>query len=639
MAYLNRPSGGSLISSHPFNTIDGNGWFSVFPGGGSIVADSGELETPPNCYRTTWNHSSTGNSAVPTLAFSSIDEVYVGFTWKPSNPFTGWANLHNKIMFIWTTTALIYMSMQGNQGGPYSFWWSLSLPGVSNSHLPGWGDTVGSWNLSPQQNGSISLGIWHRVEVYAKRSTSSSSQNGILRYWLDGNLVSNYTNLNQPSPWNQIQFVQSWDAAEPNFPNAFDEHRYGDALVINPGGTIVIPPQQPTISSFTPTSGTFGTPLTIIGTNYDPNPSGNSVSLNNAPCAVLAATTTQINTAVPNNATTGRVRVTTQNGTATSTTEFTVEVAPTGTGLLQGSRAVSANTVLSNEGVIDWAHWGLTDANSFNSRSGASTEISNVTTSGTGSKSRYADNPTAFTWTGGTPSATATATTTGIFTTTGFTFTAPADTTERILRVYAGGFNATVRVQAVLTDNSAAAYTDSTYTAPAVVGGGNAVWSLRYRAGEPGVSQLAVTVSLLSGGNVQLQAATLQLANAPTEQITLSPSSLTVEASDDPETPAPSGTLTLSINPARAAATIVTLESSNSSVVSIPALVTIPAAASSIPIVIVGLSAGSSTITATLGANTATSTITVIDVPDEPQLPSTSALNLYTSFLDVYRWM
>jgi hypothetical protein len=78
----------------------------------------------------------------------------------------------------------------------------------------------------------------------------------------------------------------------------------------------------PTITSFTPTSGPVGTSVTITGTNFL---GVTAVSFNNvnAPSFIVNSATELI-ALVPSGATTGRIRVTSGLGTATSATDFTV---------------------------------------------------------------------------------------------------------------------------------------------------------------------------------------------------------------------------------------------------------------------------------------------------------------------------
>jgi len=92
--------------------------------------------------------------------------------------------------------------------------------------------------------------------------------------------------------------------------------------------TVVTAP-APTISSFTPAFGPTGTSVKITGTNFSGTVSGASftttgVTFNNVAGTFVVNSATQITATVPSTATTGRIKVTTPGGSATSTTDFTV---------------------------------------------------------------------------------------------------------------------------------------------------------------------------------------------------------------------------------------------------------------------------------------------------------------------------
>jgi len=116
--------------------------------------------------------------------------------------------------------------------------------------------------------------------------------------------------------------------------------------------TLTVTPAT-SISSFTPTSGPVGTTVTITGQNFDPVAASNQVKFNGKPAIVSAATATSITTTVPQGAITGPITVTTSLNTATSATNFTVELsqnftlsaAPTLTPVLQGGQGSYALSV------------------------------------------------------------------------------------------------------------------------------------------------------------------------------------------------------------------------------------------------------------------------------------------------------
>ncbi len=82
--------------------------------------------------------------------------------------------------------------------------------------------------------------------------------------------------------------------------------------------------QPPTITNFTPASGSVGTTVTITGTNFSTIPANNTVQFNGTTAAVTASTATSITTTVPAGATTGTIAVTVAGNIATSTSDFAV---------------------------------------------------------------------------------------------------------------------------------------------------------------------------------------------------------------------------------------------------------------------------------------------------------------------------
>ncbi len=189
------------------------------------------------------------------------------------------------------------------------------------------------------------------------------------------------------------------------------------------------------------------------------------------------------------------------------------DVGPTA-GSLSGTGAQFTATPLSlsTEGALDWAHWGRNDVGAWNHKSGA-----NLITQGTnGSPSRWGEFPIAFTWVGGTPTATeATGTNDGIYHATignSFNFEVAAHhTQERTLKVYTTWNGSTGTITGTLSDNSAPPWAS---TIPPAGGTGNwiqvAVHTIKFRAGSPN-QKLAVKITTTGGiYGIALLAATLQ---------------------------------------------------------------------------------------------------------------------------------
>jgi hypothetical protein len=169
---------------------------------------------------------------------------------------------------------------------------------------------------------------------------------------------------------------------------------------------------------------------------------------------------------------------------------------------------------LSALGRSDWAHWGLVVPSSFNHRMSIVQQISSATKIGSGQLQRLTGYPTSFSWTDGTPTLSNPGSDTGVFITglnRGFQITAPADTTKRRLRVYAGLYASLGRLEASLSDASAVAYVDQSLSN--IYDNAHRVYTIDYAAAS---SNKTLTIKYTSTaaydvdyGNVTLEAAAL----------------------------------------------------------------------------------------------------------------------------------
>ena len=101
---------------------------------------------------------------------------------------------------------------------------------------------------------------------------------------------------------------------------------------------------------FSPTSGPVDTQVTIHGFGFNPIASSNQVAFNGTTATVTVATANAITTTVPSGATTGPITVTNTNGTATSSSPFTVLVPPIITGVDPPNVPQGLTTRLNIEG-------------------------------------------------------------------------------------------------------------------------------------------------------------------------------------------------------------------------------------------------------------------------------------------------
>jgi len=58
----------------------------------------------------------------------------------------------------------------------------------------------------------VNYNAWNRIEAYVHASTTSTSRDGIVRWWVNGQLAGNYTNLNYGGPVvNEWTWNETWD--------------------------------------------------------------------------------------------------------------------------------------------------------------------------------------------------------------------------------------------------------------------------------------------------------------------------------------------------------------------------------------------------------------------------------------------
>lgn len=215
-SWPNEPGGSQLLTDWGFsNQSWPAGWGSDSPP--QIVSDGTAPASASNVARQTFPSGFVGGVSPNNFYFPipGARELYAGYWWKASNPWQGHSSNGNKIHFFmgnngsWNQVVEMY----GPVSGPWRY--SIYFPNssVSNSHLsPSYGDAVGTRHIFPNiSDPPVTLGAWHRIEHYAKMSTTPTSRDGILRWWVDGVLVGSFTDVNYPQETiSEFQFSPTW---------------------------------------------------------------------------------------------------------------------------------------------------------------------------------------------------------------------------------------------------------------------------------------------------------------------------------------------------------------------------------------------------------------------------------------------
>ena len=195
----NEPGGYTTLSDQPWGVLSSIGWFHQNRGASSFITVD---VSAPLSASTVLAHSYPAGmpgGVEPAVDWtplpSNFKEGYVGMWWKPSSSWQNHPSNVNKIFFIFGSAGHIIPVMYGTGGGTYQL-----------RVAPEWGGW--SW-LTPNVNsGNITLGQWHRIEVYFKQQTSG----GIIRWWMDGRLIGEYTNISFPSSmvFQELQIAPTW---------------------------------------------------------------------------------------------------------------------------------------------------------------------------------------------------------------------------------------------------------------------------------------------------------------------------------------------------------------------------------------------------------------------------------------------
>jgi hypothetical protein len=252
-----------------------------------------------------------------------------------------------------------------------------------------------------------------------------------------------------------------------------------------------------------------------IGLSVAGLPGGATPAFNPATVSAGGSSTLTVTTVAGTAAASYPLTITAASGGLSHTANATLTVTAAGVGgFLSGTVATPpASVQLTTEGTADWVHWGTFTSSDFDHKAGVTPQISNFTSVAGATAARYTGNPTAYTWTDGTPNVAISNTATGVYVPgqgQGFRVSVPADTTPRTLRVYVGTWRTRAQMVAHLSDGTAPDYVDTSLTnpsGPVVLG----VYTFTYQAASAGQTlTLTFTQIDLTGGNVNLQAATLR---------------------------------------------------------------------------------------------------------------------------------
>lgn len=222
----NKPGGATTLATVHFNTSDGEGQlWEIYPGAGQIQSPSGAEGTASASILSAGQSQGGQQTIWPkpgTAAVQPLTNLYSCFRWKMNAQFVGLRS-GNKLAFQAAqdftfgralTNGLVFVNKRGSSYPNQNFQmlFGHNTEQLDNSHicaadlglacLPNVTDT----NLVPD--------VWYTIEIYTIASSCQTCRNSTFKWWIDGTLNGNYTNLNYGDGIvNEWQINHTWDGA------------------------------------------------------------------------------------------------------------------------------------------------------------------------------------------------------------------------------------------------------------------------------------------------------------------------------------------------------------------------------------------------------------------------------------------
>ncbi len=203
-AWPDEPPGFREIGDQPFDALEAGQWHMIFNDSGwtRVVQDPSAPLSAPGVARMSYPVGFPGGIAPGTeyIALPHPRELFVGLWWKAGDPWQGHESSVNKIQFLFFPDGSdIYLAMYGPPNGPYEL-----------RVLPQFHGQPSDWLTPNTGYRPVTLGAWHRIEWLMALNTAKGWPDGVCRWWIDGKLAGDYTNLLFPGPFDTYKLSPTW---------------------------------------------------------------------------------------------------------------------------------------------------------------------------------------------------------------------------------------------------------------------------------------------------------------------------------------------------------------------------------------------------------------------------------------------
>lgn len=223
----NMPTGASVLATIHFNTSDGEGQlWEIYPGAGQIQSPTGAEGTASASILAPGAKEGGQQTIWPKQGnFQPLNNLYVCMRYKMGANFVG----------IRTANKVVFLAAQDETFGKLGVNGFFGLKPFDTSNYPissvpfKWGFGPNSatqyWDNSHTCQSDFGLecfpnatttpmypDTWYTIEMYGIASSCNTCRNGTMKWWIDGTLNGDYTDLNYGDTiLNEWQINHTWD--------------------------------------------------------------------------------------------------------------------------------------------------------------------------------------------------------------------------------------------------------------------------------------------------------------------------------------------------------------------------------------------------------------------------------------------
>ncbi len=217
----NMPSGATIVMETQFNTSDGEGQlWEIYPGAGKIMQPAGATGNASASILSAGQPTGGQQTIWPKPGKEqALNNIYMCMRFKMNADYVG-QQTANKLFFLaaqdfpfghTANNGFFGLGGSGSYPSPtFSLYFGHNSGNLDNSHA-----CIADLGLGciPNVNKTeMKPDTWYTIEAYIISSTCITCRNGTVKWWIDGLLQGNYTNLNYgDGVVNQWQLNHTWD--------------------------------------------------------------------------------------------------------------------------------------------------------------------------------------------------------------------------------------------------------------------------------------------------------------------------------------------------------------------------------------------------------------------------------------------